>query len=949
MSVLKNIFFMTLLFAFVPLTGFAQSQSEKNQAPKAKESDSTNKTEDKKEAPPKVKSAKSEKPTPEKTEKAKPDSTAKKEETKDSTKTPSKTFSNTEDKTKPETLSPNDKKEETNKSKAKPAPEKPASSSPKTTDSKSVSEDEVETLEVTGSYIRRSDVEGPSPIIVIDRKMIEKSGFNYVGQVLSRHTTVFPFASGGLRGLGGRQLVLVNGQRGVGINSIPITAVDRVEILTDGASATYGSDAMSGVINLITRKDWDGMEVATKFDTFEFKGNQTFLNSVSYGKNFSKGNVLTSLQHVFVTPLRVSDIKRLEFANDDWQYSTNYQTREGIKPGPGCPHPKTKGRDTFCEDPIGSQHISGPSHDLISLTDAEYKIGDLLFLNDSKLYSTLRLNYETSKSQSTSPFFTTPVNKKILGGRPGLGFLLSPGEVPSNWRQRLGINGAVKVYHRITEMPNQITKKDGFSYGLIAGLKGYLGSSDWIFDITLNNQFFNSQEKEENYALFNPVRQAVVNGTYDPFGSARNIDGFGTSLKNSERSQINWLEIKSSGDLGSLLGFDWASALGVNIAHFEFETTWDDKVLNRELLGFMGGKNTGGERQLYATFAELSGLYKNVEVQLAVRGDRYSDFGSTVNPKVAVMYQPFNWLGLRTSFSTGFIAPEIDQVQGTPTEGVLRITDPKACNQEGKDSQKCQRQYYAGRQGANHNLKEETSQNFNVGLVLSPLQNLNFSIDYWNITVNNIIGSPVEALLRLEAQGLDASHYGKITRGEPGSGEKVGRIEFIEAPLGNVAKNELHGVDFSGSFKMIDPFFKGSLALGSQFTYMFHFYENNFGSYGRQMILGRNGQPRWRKVTTLSYSLGPFSGQLIGRSFSKMEKYIGLLSREVDIGSIPGHTQFDISIDYIAPWGGRFQFGSINFFNDAPVYDDDNTYPARVNISIYKAERSWFLAYRHEF
>ncbi len=965
MNVFKKNFLVAVLLAFVPLTGFAQSQSEKPQAPKAKDSDNAKKTADKKDkqdkqdkqkAQPEVKAETPKKPTPAKTEKTKPDSTAKKEDktkenkAKDS-QTPSKTSSNTEDKSKNPEKSPSDK----TKDKSKANSDQKTSSAPKTKDSKSSAtsekqnEGEVETLEVTGSYIRRSDVEGPSPIVVVDRKMIEKSGFNYVGQVLNRHTSIFPFGGGkGLRGLGSRQLILVNGQRGVGINSIPITAVDRVEILTDGASATYGSDAMSGVINVITRKDWDGLEVATKFDTFEYKGNQTFINSASYGKSFSKGNVVTSLQHVLKTSYRQSDIKRLEFASDYPVLSTNYQTTTsgGMKPSPDCTRFNKYGH---CQNAMGSKLVSGPSHDLISLTDAEYKIGDLFFLKDSKFYSTLRLNYETYKSQTFSPFFSTPVDKKITNNKPGIGMVFRGSEVPSNWRQRLGINGPVKVYHSITEMPEHTENLDAFAYGLIAGLKGYIGSSDWILDITFNNQFQNSQTNFGNYALFKPVKQAVINGTYDPFGSARNTDGFGTSMTNTKRNQINWLEIKSSGDLGSLLGFDWASAFGINIAHFEFQSTVDDKIKNREVLGSLGGRNAGGERQLYATFAELSGLYRDIEVQLAVRGDMYSDFGSTVNPKLGVMYQPLNWLGLRASFSTGFIAPSIDQIQGAPIEGAVELVDAKGCKIEGKNSPKCREQYYAARIGGNPNLKEETSQNFNAGIVLSPFKNLDFTIDYWNVTVNDIIGTPGKALLRLEAEGRDFSPYGNVIRAKPKPGEKVGEIEFIEAPTTNMSKNELHGVDFSGLFKMTDPFFKGSLTLGSQFTYMFHFHRTFAGDFGREMFLGQSGSPRWRNVATLSYSLGPFSGQLLSRSFSKMEPYAKLTARDLNVPSIPGHTQFDLSIDYIAPWGGRFQFGSINFFNDAPVYEDFASNRSRINSSVYNGERSWFLAYRHEF
>ena len=142
---------------------------------------------------------------------------------------------------------------------------------------------EIEKIQVTGSHIKRIDVEGPSPIQIIDREFLDRTGHNSVGDVL-RDTNVNSFGSSrevsgsstagaafvNLRGLGAdRTLVLLNGRRlatdaiagAVDLNLIPMTAVDRIEILKDGASATYGSDDLGGVINIITKKDFDGSEV----------------------------------------------------------------------------------------------------------------------------------------------------------------------------------------------------------------------------------------------------------------------------------------------------------------------------------------------------------------------------------------------------------------------------------------------------------------------------------------------------------------------------------------------------------------------------------------------------------------------------------------------------------------------------------------------------------------
>src|SRR5262249_44131641 len=151
-----------------------------------------------------------------------------------------------------------------------------------------------ERIEVTGSHIKRIDTEGPSPVTTLTRKAIESTGYNSVSDVL-RDQAVSSFGSTressgsnaagvsevDLRGLGAnRTLVLLNGQRlptdavtgAVDLNMIPTAAVERIEVLNDGASAIYGSDALGGVVNIITRKDFSGNEISYEQSTPELAG-----------------------------------------------------------------------------------------------------------------------------------------------------------------------------------------------------------------------------------------------------------------------------------------------------------------------------------------------------------------------------------------------------------------------------------------------------------------------------------------------------------------------------------------------------------------------------------------------------------------------------------------------------------------------------------------------------
>jgi len=177
----------------------------------------------------------------------------------------------------------------------------------------------VERVQVTGSHIKRLDVEGASPLQTITRKDMEKTGYNSVSDVL-RDTTANSFgstreASGSnaagvahvnLRGLGSSNtLVLLNGQRlpsdavtgAVDLNLIPMAAVERIEVLKDGASATYGSDALGGVVNIITRKDFTGSEISLAQTTPEASGGKRQEISLVNGINKGRFNMVNVVQY----------------------------------------------------------------------------------------------------------------------------------------------------------------------------------------------------------------------------------------------------------------------------------------------------------------------------------------------------------------------------------------------------------------------------------------------------------------------------------------------------------------------------------------------------------------------------------------------------------------------------------------------------------------------------
>ena len=820
-----------------------------------------------------------------------------------------------------------------------PPPMDSATESKSSTSTSSSESKDVETMEVTGSYIRRSDMEGPSPIVVIEREELQRSGIQTVSNFLLRYNTVASFGGNGFRGLGeGRQLVLINGQRApasgssyglgpsgaVSTSLIPMAAVERIEILKDGASAIYGSDALTGVINIITRKDLDGMAVESNINVNDIKGGDSLRVAGVYGDTFSKGNFLTSLQYTHGTSRRTADDKLYEFSENAYWRSTNLLVRTPAGPvvytSPDC---KRFNEREFCEDNITAESVSNPSHNLDWVTDARYK-----FSNDVEVYSTFYLGWNQSSSKTFSPVLETPED---------IGFSFGPNESPSSWGLQ---NNDVILFHRITELPGMESKSQNLSGGLIVGLNGYWGSSDWIWDISLNNQVSHANEEANNMALEAPVRNAIQKGVYDPFGTARNTDGFSYNASGWDRYLVNWLDMKTTGNMGSFFGFDWSSAFGISAANFAYKDDGDDMARAGRVMG-LKSVDARGDRQLYAAFAELSGIYNNLEFNLALRGDHYSDFGSTFNPKVGLKYQAMDWLGIRASWGTGFKAPTLQQAYGPTLPYFVQLTDWKKCLATGASEQDCQEDWIRVNEGGNPNLKEETSQSFNAGIFFEPNENLFLSVDYWNVAVNDVIDFDLNTMLRVAA--VDPTAYERYNiKVNPDPNPMKGGIGSVETLLTNAGDQRSDGIDVNGSFRIPVSFIKGNISMKTELTYIFNYYRQLEDQILDELGKGfSGGTPRWRNITSLSYNTGPLTATITGRAIGKYER------KAAQGNNIPSFIQYDIGINYQSPWGGIFNLGAINAFDGYPEYDVGTTYP--LDTALYAPDRTFFFGYRQDF
>lgn len=792
-----------------------------------------------------------------------------------------------------------------------------------------------EKIQVVGSYIRRTDVEGPSPVIVIDRQQIENSGFNDVGTLLA-NSAVTPFggsgSSVGLQGLGSaRTLVLINGQRApasgssyatgaVSTNFVPMAAVERIEVLNDGASAIYGADALGGVVNIITRKDLDGIAVVNKYDLTGPNGGDSNRASVAYGSHTSSSSFMTSMQVQYSQGYRKSDLDYAKSLNRSYQFSTNYydttNTAPGIQPGPNC----TLIENGVCNEFVSPKQVTLPSLSVDWVTDYTKDLG-----SDIKLYSTLIAGYYGGKDQ-----FPNVLNT------PGetLGMAFTGAQAPGSWASLPGYTGGdgIRVYHRMDDYINTTFDQQYYG-GLILGLKGFVADSDWEWNVSANNQINIYEGKETNLATVSSTKQAIISGAYDPFDpTKRDTSGLGIDALNRNHMNVNWFQGVANGSLGRFLGTDWSAAFGSSFAHFDYVDNRAADIINNNVMMQSGVVGHGG-RELYAAFTEMSGLVGNqLEIQLAARADHYTDFGDTFNPKLALRYKPTNWVFFRTSASTGFQAPTL-QDMNAKIRGYNFEVDQVLCSQKGQ----CNTLTIPTYQDNNPNLKPEKSESVNIGAVVQPTKNLNFSLDWRFTKVKNTIGFNISDILRLEdVFGSSApGNYGVNIVRDP----VTNQIQRVEYQLYNVGTEQVDSLYFDANYLLKTRV--GDFNFNNSFVYMGHYYQKFYSEFGNQQVLGMFGKPRWRNNFTLGYTKNRFSVQTTFRSFADMHK------RVMGPGMIVSPTQIYMIINYDWASVGTFQLGANNLFNIRPHFD--NTYGSRINGDLFARTQTFYLTYRKTF
>jgi iron complex outermembrane recepter protein len=873
----------------------------------------------------------------------------------------------------------------------------------------------IEKIEVTGSNIKRVDSETASPIQVITADEIRQSGRQTVTELLrelpinaagglTELTGSGSFSAGAasvsLRGLGSSAtLVLLNGRRvapygladpnfgqasAVNLNAIPVNVIERIEILKDGASAIYGSEAIAGVINIILRKDYKGAQVAVSgtankdgdyrngtatasigfgdlakdrynaFITFEgykqdsvlFKDVQSFLNRQQFRDVYSTG-LVSSAYSPFLTVL------------------TDATGAFNVTTGPNCPAsnrvvanqagaPWNLGvPGTLClYDNVSRQEIVPEAERASVFARGTFDLSGTTQLYGEGSYvkqSTYFLGFPQAVGQGTGATFNpstgrlNPAPTSLVAGHPNNPF-----------------NRTTQVRARMDGIGPQDNEVESETTRGVVGFRTTFGKFDFESGLLYNR----TEQNTTNYnalrydrliqafgftqgfnAVGNPILVPnLAGGTYDwnnPNGGTITANSIRINAKDNAKSTFSILDAKLSGELMQMAGGGAGFALGLEYRKEDRVVTPDAEKLRGNIFG-RGVATAKGDRNVSTVFGELVlPVLKNVEVQTAVRYDRYSDYGNSVTPKLAAAWSPLSTLKLRGSFARGFRAPSLTEITRSSTSGFFNgVDDPRRCNRAANITVGCGLSI-PGLIQAFEGVQPEKAETYTGGFVWDITPESSATVDYFSITRRNEITFLSLNEILLNEGSTNPLFANRVFRDPANTSTQVpndpGAILYVSTAFANLGRTTVRGFDLDLRHRM---------SLGEYGRVNFQFlgtrYTEQRGSGtpdGVQTSFnGYRNAPNWRAQFITTWNVGNWNNRAavnaVGqfKSFVNPETVTGTALTAIQncgnptgtylgVCTVPTYVTIDASTEYVGFKNLRLTFAVRNLANARPSID----------------------------
>ena len=813
-----------------------------------------------------------------------------------------------------------------------------------------------------------------------------RSGNSFIGQ-----------ATVNLHGIGStRSLVLLDGRRlprspvtanqAIDLNIIPLAAVDRIEILTDSASAIYGSDAIGGVINIILRKDYDGMEFGASLQRPTREGADGDSGGVTIGGSTNRGRFLFAADfrnkgHIAAADRFYSagntgyDDGAAEYPNAPfdatwyaWENTDNVSSWGNTI----WPYYKAPSNCETVVGPDGERLLAGPyiarngqERCGFDYTAYSWETADL-----KRSSAFLHADYELSPDHALrwQSIFSNVNNHGRYA--PAVGFFNVPEGAAEGLKQGFDYDIPYPellpyfLGHRFVGLGNRDFKATNtlFANALLA--YGTVGMFDYEFEASHTR--YDGREDSCCYAKSFTTSEYVSQGLYNPFDplSPDNASAYDDITSNANRDIRGDLRTYSgtvsfdlfeapAGPIGWAGGFHYEDEL--------FYDIYDPLSAGGDLIGSAG--NSGeGERVVKAGFAEvLIPVLSNLDVSAAGRYDSYDDSaGNETSLYLSARYQPTDWLLFRASWGEGFRAANMNNLYGARSFSAEGGTDLVACQAAGTSAADCVEEQYPTFTGGNPLLAPELSDSYNLGFVVD-WEPFSVRVDYWNLNIEDGIGlATLQGLIESELQGqcvntgrtentIDTGVPAEIIECSPGNVLKrdpaTGALYEAEAGWGNTFKQEISGLDVQLSYDL-------ETATAGDFT---------FALYGVRLLSYRSLS---RTAEDWSSSLGEGVGDSARPKYQAQgllrwnytDHTLSVYARHIagyirpDAGfSAPSHTEYDLIYRWRTPWDGQVSVGVLNATDEDPEIDSFAS-PRPAVYDLYSLDgRVPYVSYRHFF
>jgi iron complex outermembrane receptor protein len=705
--------------------------------------------------------------------------------------------------------------------------------------------------------------------------------------------------------------------------------VERIEILRDGASAIYGSDAIGGVVNIILRKDYEGLEISASVERPTRGEPNANSGSITGGVSGDRGNMTFVVDHqerdIFFNRDRATGIAGLDpgvgfsalgYPGSAYVYDSVDGSLDGDFVGfmadPRCP-------TALNSDPLFPNSVVGsnPYGTICYFNFSAVAANEASLRRDSVM-----VNGNFDISDNVSAFARVTVNSSESFGRYAPTPITQPEPTISGSNPNNPYGGDARLLLRFVPGGNRDDTVRDRMFDVLFGLQGqvdWFGGADW--EVGMHHNRYDIDTVGNGYVIRSQLQALIDSGEYNPFGDPRDPSNSAAAARASHTTQkysesryagldgqINFdLFEMANGPVGFAAGFDYRDE--------RFLDDVDAQSSAGNVAGTSGG-DASGERAAYAVFAEaVFPILSNLNIDVAARYDHYNDFGNSTNPKVSLEFRPFEQLLLRGSWGTGFRAPGLSDLYQSPLQSFNNATDTRACNGDVPNFQApfnpCNVRQYENVSGGNANLAAEESESWGLGVVYSPIDRLTLSLDYYNITLEDQVGAlPLQDILNIEAaQG-----------GSPNviRNPVTGAIQLIIANNQNIAGVETDGLDFEADYSFDTAI--GTFSQNLTISYVGN-YDQDEGTGEFLEQLDEAFTPDLRAQLSLGWNSGDFSaaviGNLVGGSEEKTDRNQALGARS------PSWARWDVQGSWSAPWNGKVTLGIRNIADRDPPLDNE--------------------------